>query len=570
MTTAGALARSQPDDLLAELQAIALELSATEIAEDAGTLAVRVAEGLFYVACVGQFKRGKSTLLNTLIGAQLLPTGVIPVTAVITIVRYGPAVRAIVHFDDGHEESVDRASLTDYIAEERNSGNRKRVRVVEVYAPSELLSFGMCFVDTPGLGSVFHQNSETTRAFLPHIDAAIVVLGADPPISGDEAAIAQEIAKDAPQLLFVLNKADRMSDTDVKQAAVFTRNALHQRLGREVRLFTVSAWERSEGRATREWPALEAALTTLARDAGADLVRSAQERGQRRIAAGLRREIATQRDALTRPIAESEARVAMLSQTINDARRALSDLAYLFTAEQHRLSREFEEERERFLSATMPAASVQLDRQITADSRSSGALRESAFIAAEQIAEKAIREWLQGIEPRAEELYVRATERFVALAQDFLRRVTTSDVSDRAEEFESEQGFRKRRGFYFTSLWSVTGRPPGAGLVDKLRTASQQRERARRDAQAFLRRLLESNSARVANDLTERVLESRRRLEVEIRSILDRAMTSVGRALDRARASHARGGEGVEGELARLDRAQSRLKDLELLGDAFP
>ena len=261
------------------------------------------------------------------------------------------------------------------------------------------------------------------------------------------------------------------------------------------------------------------------------------------------------RSTLTRPIAESEARVVALRRTIDDSRRALSDLAYLFTAEQHRLSREFEKERERFLSAKLPAASAQLDTAITDCRRGGGAFREASLVAAEQIAQQAIREWLERVEPRAEELYVRATERFVALAQDFLRRVETTDVSDGAEEIGSEQGFRKRRGFFFTGLWSVTGRPPGAALIDALRTASQQRERARRDAQAFLRRLLESNSARVANDLTDRVLESRRRLEAEIRSILDRATVSAERALERARFSQQEGTAAVEKREAQLDAA---------------
>ncbi len=557
---ANALSVFDVPDPLAELTQLASDVGATEIADDAHVLAARINEGLFYVACVGQFKRGKSTLLNAVMGRPLLPTGVVPVTTVITIVRYGPAVRAVVHFDDGHEEPVDPATIAEYIAEERNPENGKHVRVVEVEAPSDLLSSGMCLVDTPGLGSVFQQNTETTRAFLPHIDAALLVLGADPPISGEEAAIAEEIAREAPHLLFVLNKADRLSDRDVEEAAAFARRALQQRLGRDVQLFTLSALERCEGTVTRDWPELEAALTTLARDAGADLVRSARERGERRLAERLLREIEWQRDAFERPIAESEARVIALRQTLDDARRALGDLAYLFTAEQHRLSREFEEERKRFLEAALPAASYSLDEAVANEHRRGGALREASFVAAEHIAQRAVGEWLERIEPRAGELYARATDRFVALAQDFVRRAGTSDISARAEEIGVEQGFRKRRGFYFTGLWAVTGRPPGAAMVDLFRTASQQRERARRDAQAFLERLLESNSARVANDLTDRVVESRRRLEAEIRSILDRAAASAERALARARSSQQEGAAAIERELARLSTARERLR----------
>lgn len=548
-------------DPLDELRSIALGVGATDIAEDVHALAARVAEGLFYVACVGQFKRGKSTLVNALVGMPVLPTGVVPVTAVITMVRYGAAVRAVVRFEDGHEEPVDPATVGEYITEERNPENCKHVRAVKLFVPSDLLASGMCLVDTPGLGSTFRQNRETTREFLPHIDGAIVVVGADPPISGEEAAIAEEIGLEVPQMLFVLNKADRMSDGDVAEAGAFTRAALEQRLGRKVAIFTVSALERMQGFATRDWPALDGALTSLARHAGAALVRVAQERGQRRLAKALLREIGEQRDALTRPITESEARCAALRQTIDDARRALGDLGYLFTAEQYRLSRRFEEEQSRFRDQVWSAAASDLDAAIAGCDRRGGAMRDESFRAAERIAQGAVRDWLERIEPLAEKLYARSADRFVVLGRDFLRRLEATEVNTDMEEI-GDQRFRKRRGFYFAGLWALTGRPPGAVVADLFRTTARRRRAARRDAQAFLHRLLESNSARVANDLSDRVLESRRRFEAEIRSILDRATASAERALERARALQERGAADVARELAQLDEARDRLEQI--------
>ena len=57
-------------------------LASDRIEAEAANLAERLREGRFYVACIGQFKRGKSTLLNALIGDSVLPTGVVPITAV--------------------------------------------------------------------------------------------------------------------------------------------------------------------------------------------------------------------------------------------------------------------------------------------------------------------------------------------------------------------------------------------------------------------------------------------------------------------------------------------------------
>jgi len=174
---------------LEDLERAATLAGASAIAREAKALAERVRDGLFYVACIGQFKRGKSTLLNALLGEEVVPVGVVPVTAVVTVVRYGERRRARVRLADETQLEISLAELPEYVTEEKNHENAKGVTAVEVFVPSRLLMGGMCFVDTPGIGSVFSGNTEATKAFVPHIDAALVVLGADPPISADELAI---------------------------------------------------------------------------------------------------------------------------------------------------------------------------------------------------------------------------------------------------------------------------------------------------------------------------------------------------------------------------------------------
>jgi hypothetical protein len=160
---------------LLRLGRLAEELGAEPVAEEARELAARVAEGRFYVACIGQFKRGKSTLLNALVGHEVVPTGYVPVTAVPTVIRFGDELRARIRMRDGEWRDVDLSELKEYVTEELNPENKKGVDGAEVFVPSPLLSSGMCFVDTPGLGSVFTGNSATTQAFIPHIDAGLVV-----------------------------------------------------------------------------------------------------------------------------------------------------------------------------------------------------------------------------------------------------------------------------------------------------------------------------------------------------------------------------------------------------------
>ena len=169
---------------LLRLGELAQELGAEPVAEEARELAARVSEERFYVACVGQFKRGKSTLLNALVGREVVPTGFVPVTAVPTVIRFGSEPRARVRMRNGSWREIAIADLEEYVTEERNPENKKAVDGAEVFVPSSLLSSGMCFVDTPGLGSTFLGNTAATQAFIPHIDAALVVVGADPPIAG--------------------------------------------------------------------------------------------------------------------------------------------------------------------------------------------------------------------------------------------------------------------------------------------------------------------------------------------------------------------------------------------------
>ncbi|HEV8309694.1 MAG TPA: dynamin family protein, partial [Methylomirabilota bacterium] len=116
----------------------------------------------------------------------------------------------------------------------------------------------MCLVDTPGIGSVFTGNTRVTREFVPHVDAALVVLGADPPIAGEELALVEEIARETDQLVFVLNKADRLAEAERDEARRFAEGVLGERLHRPIRLLEVSATERLAGRTSRDWGVLAA------------------------------------------------------------------------------------------------------------------------------------------------------------------------------------------------------------------------------------------------------------------------------------------------------------------------
>ena len=562
------------ESALLRLAELAEELGSDWVREEAAALAERTAEGRFYVACVGQFKRGKSTLLNALLSDRILPAGVLPLTTIPTIVRYGTSRRARVRFQGGTWTDIQPENLSEYVSEEMNPENQKGVLGVEVFSPSPLLADGMCFVDTPGLGSVFAGNTAATQAFIPHIDAAIVVVGADPPIAGDELILVREIGKQVSNLLVVLNKADKTSETDRAIAKSFTSKMLEKQLHRPIGfIYEVSAEERlrNEGPG-RDWSNLIAALEALVRNSGRDLVQAASTRGLKRLGAELSAVVSENREALVRPLEESEARIHALRQTIADAERSLRDVNYLFMAEEHHLSDLFLEHRKQFLDQARPIASSEFDRQLKAlPHRYGPKFRRDAFHAAQVVAEKHVRPWLETEQALAEQEYRKVATRFVSIGNEFLDKLAKSGVPEftrMPNALDSDRGFRVRSRFTFEQLLHVAlPASPLRYIADLFLGILRAYGVIERDACAFLTHLMETNSTRVQSDVVNRVQESRGHLEVEIRKLLHEVTRIAERALDRARTAKAAGASAVEAALFRLDRTERALRNLQETGE---
>jgi len=552
---------------LEEVERLAIEAGAAHLATDVRALSDRVRDGLFYVACVGQFKRGKSTLLNALVGEPVLPVGVVPVTAVVTVVRHGERRSARVRFAAVGWQEIATGDLAEFVTEEQNPENGKGVAAVEVFVPSELLASGMCLVDTPGIGSVFVGNTEATRAFVPHVDAALVVLGADPPISADELSLVQEIAKQCAEVLFVLNKADKLTNAELDEADKFTRRVLKDRANLDgLRLFDVSATERLAGQGpTRGWPRLVEALGDLARQSGSDLVQAAEERGLALLSERLHHHLDEQRGALLRPVEESEQRVEALRACVSEAERALSDLGHLFTAEQERLARTWDDRREAFLKRAKPAARTELAESIrAAEVRRGPALREKAIHLADEISRKWLDQWRAEAQPAAETMYVEAMRRFADLANGFLEKLASADpaMTALARTIEPETGFTYRSRLYYTSLMTLTTQTPAGWFLDLLRSRAQQLRALDRQIGEYLETLIYANANRIVGDFDDRVTESRRRFQSKIRSALGEVATSAEDALARAKECRAQGSQAVQHEVVRINTLSDRLTAL--------
>jgi GTP-binding protein EngB required for normal cell division/enoyl-CoA hydratase/carnithine racemase len=201
----------------------------------------KLAAEQFNLVVLGQFKRGKSTLINALLGADLLPTAVVPLTSIVTIIHHGPEPGAIIRFFDGRQLEVDVADVGAFITEPENPHNIKGVAQVEVSFPSDFLMDGVRLVDTPGVGSVFASNTGTTHNYLPEADAAIFLLTADQPISQAELEFLHTVRQYAAKFFFVLNKIDYLSEQELRDSLAFSARVIAESLESEVLIHPLSA-----------------------------------------------------------------------------------------------------------------------------------------------------------------------------------------------------------------------------------------------------------------------------------------------------------------------------------------
>jgi GTP-binding protein EngB required for normal cell division/phosphate uptake regulator len=554
---------------LSRLADLAEELDAEPVAEEANELAARVAEGRFYVACIGQFKRGKSTLLNALVGHEVVPTGFVPVTAVPTVIRFGGELLARVRMRDGSWQDVAMSDLKEYVTEELNPENKKAVDGAEVFVPSPLLSSGMCFVDTPGLGSVFTGNTATTQALIPHIDAALVVVGADPPIAGEELALVEAVGRQVQDLILVINKADRTTDPERAAAVRFTRAILEKRLHRPMgEVFEVSAAERMEGLGPlRDWDKLLASLRCLVEDSGRNLVRAAGDRGLQRLSEQLLAMIRSYREALQRPIEESERRIELMKQTISEAERSMRELNFLLMAEQQRISDLFIDRHRQFSRSASVKSESEFEQALSSVPRGFGPhYRRRVMRLAQEIAREKVVPWLKSEQEEGERQYRAVALRFVRMGNSFLKQLADAGLSELARmphALDPEKGLRVRSRFTFEDFIG-TARPPSPlrWLADVFLPLAGARRIIANEARKFLRHLLETNCSRVQNDVLNRIQDSRDRLEVEIRKLLHEISRIAEQALDRARKAKEEGSPAVQSEIERLNRLEQDVSEL--------
>jgi GTPase SAR1 family protein len=208
----------------------------------------RLLDDQIRVLVVGEFKQGKSLLINGLVTASVCPVYDDVATSVPTVVRYADSptvtlVRELEADGDSSEPRTERIQvpveeLADHVSEAGNPGNRERLSFAEVGVPRRILANGLEVVDTPGVGGLHSVHGAATMAALPSADAVLLVSDASQEYTEPELEFLRQAQKVCPNVGCVLTKTDLYPEwrriAELDRAHLVTA-------GIEAELFTVSS-----------------------------------------------------------------------------------------------------------------------------------------------------------------------------------------------------------------------------------------------------------------------------------------------------------------------------------------
>jgi GTP-binding protein EngB required for normal cell division len=322
----------------------------------------------FYLGILGEFKRGKSTLLNALIGRNLIPTGVLPLTSIVTAVKYASEPSATVIYRTGDQGSIPPADLADYVTESRNPRNHKNVERVELFLPDELLQDGVVLLDTPGVGSFYEHNTELTYKWLSRLDAALFLLSPDPPVSNSEIHFLREVVRYVPHVFLVLNKIDRLDAESLQQVVDFSRQVIHKSVDIDPKVYPISARDALISRLKNNFEFDEnSGLADLKRDLETFLISSKGEVFLRssvskidRILDGLLLSLRTEKEFSELPAIQLQQNLVRLQEIGRDLERRKAEVQVLLRHQEEEITKWLERELESFQKTTTSDLKVQL------------------------------------------------------------------------------------------------------------------------------------------------------------------------------------------------------------------
>lgn len=235
-------------------------------------------ENEFYtVVILGEFKRGKSTFVNALLGENILPVDVTPTTASINAMLWDEERYMSVYNTDGKIDKMELKNkyLKKYVAGAEFDPNT--IQYIKIGLPADILKNNVVLVDTPGVDDLNQQRVDVTYKFIPRADAVLFLLDATSPVRRTEKEFIEEnlVNSGIGKIIFIANFFDQLDEEESEDAiediSIRLRNALG---GREVQLFGISARQALDARISEDKVLLEQSGILKVEEAISNLVES--------------------------------------------------------------------------------------------------------------------------------------------------------------------------------------------------------------------------------------------------------------------------------------------------------
>jgi GTP-binding protein EngB required for normal cell division len=315
----------------------------------------------FHLVVLGEFNHGKSTFVNALLGAEVLPTGITPTTAAINHVVYAPSITARVVLEDGSSRELASSELRDWVTVA--GGRADQVAFVELGFPAEILTNNVVLVDTPGVNDLNEQRAEVTYGYVPRADAVVFLLDAGQALKDSEreflASHVLEGTRD--RMVFVLGKMDMLNGDEKSAVLGYVKDHL-AKLVRDPIVFPLSA---------REWllrrdphcgmtELLEYLERFLSRDRAQVLLdNAAADAG--RTAAYLEQNLGVRMRACDLDLGELEERIAQVRAQLDTSKRTLDELHIRIDADANAIKAQVRLDLDAFAKAFVAAVPAQID-----------------------------------------------------------------------------------------------------------------------------------------------------------------------------------------------------------------
>ena len=502
---------------------------------------------------------------STLFWVKDLPTAIVPLTSVVTILRYGQTLRVEVEYLSGRVEEIELAGLAAFITERENPQNKKGVKEVTVFYPSEYLRGGVRIIDTPGAGSVYSHNTEAAYAYLPYVDAAIFVVSVDPPLSKSEHQFLKDVREFVDKVFFVLNKIDQVDEEDRQESLQFTTRVIGEEVGAgNVRVYPLSARRALEAKSAGDELMLERSLLPefekhlldfLAREKGLVFLKSVVN-SLLKLISDETISFQLEQEAIKLPAEELKAKIGRFEQEMETIAKDRENNQFLLKGHLGKITSGLDEEIQAFKKNKLPKLQQGLEEKyMELVRRGTGGLREEL----QQFVFDSIREtfnpWrrqvAENISSRLEEAHGEFARKINTIIERIL--ILTSDIFElQLKPFTSVEGLSKRSDFYFM----LKDDPVGLELIQLAATSAIPQFLAKkmilRSMKESVAELLDRHCGRVRYDLINRVSGAIRDFQNSLNEKIDLTLSGIRISFEKALALHQEGEINVEKSLGEL------------------